>query len=357
MNSASNGQGQGHWILVTGGAGYVGSHTILELLNENYNVVVIDNCINAVKDGNVAKPESLKRIEKLTNKSLIFYEADLMNKKMITNIFKMHKIDSVIHFAALKAVGESVTIPLDYYKNNLCGTINLIETMKENDVKKIIFSSSATVYGTPEFLPLDETHPVGRGCSNPYGRSKYFIEEILRDITISDEDWSVLLLRYFNPVGAHCSGLIGEDPLGIPNNLMPYVAQVAVGRRPELQVFGGDYPTTDGTGVRDYIHVVDLAGGHVAGLKKMLNQNFRGCKAYNLGRGDGYSVLDVVNAFCKVSGKEIPYKIVGRRAGDVAVMYCNPSLAEKELEWKAEKTLEEMCKEISSSTIVDSLVY
>lgn len=331
-------------IFVTGGAGYVGSHCVLKLLEANFEVIVIDNFVNSAKgSGKGNKPESLQRVEQLTGRQLLFYEADLQDKNGINKIFNENHIDCVVHFAALKAVGESATIPLEYYRNNVGGTINLLQAMKENGVKKFIFSSSATVYGEPQYLPIDEKHPVGTHCTNPYGRTKYFAEEIIKDVHNSEKDWSVTVLRYFNPVGAHKSGQIGEDPYSTPNNLMPYISQVAVGRKPELLVFGGDYDTTDGTGVRDYIHIEDLAIGHVSALQQIHGSKTPGYKVYNLGTGCGFSVLQVIEAFAKASGKEIPHRIVKRRPGDVAEMYADVSLAEKELGWKAERTLSHMC--------------
>uniref|UniRef100_A0A2R5L8Y9 UDP-glucose 4-epimerase n=1 Tax=Ornithodoros turicata TaxID=34597 RepID=A0A2R5L8Y9_9ACAR len=333
-------------IFVTGGAGYVGSHTILEILNAGYDVVAVDNFINAhpARDGDI--PESLRRVHELTGKRSIFYKLDLLDEEGLDKIFEKHKFDCVIHFAALKSVGESWKIPLDYYRNNMVSTINLMEVMKKYDVRQLIFSSSCTVYGVPQYLPLDEDHPTGRNCTNPYGRTKYFIEEMLKDLFSSEEGWTIVLLRYFNPVGAHETGYIGEDPQGIPNNLMPYVSQVAIGKLPELSVYGNDFKTKDGTGVRDYIHVIDLAKGHVAALDKLVTKEISGCKAYNLGTGKGYSVLDVVKTFEKATGTKVPYKIVGRRAGDVDELYAVPELAEKELGWKAERDLFQMCKDM-----------
>jgi UDP-glucose 4-epimerase len=318
-------------ILVTGGAGFIGSHTVLELLNGGYGVVVVDNLCNSCE-------ESLKRVQKITGKSLKFYKGDIRDKELLNKIFSENKIDAVIHFAGLKAVGESVEKPLMYYENNIGGTLVLLECMKEAGVKKIIFSSSATVYGVPEVLPLTEECRLS--TTNPYGATKLYIEGILKDLYNSDKEWNVILLRYFNPVGAHESGLIGEDPKGIPNNLMPYVAQVACGKLKKIRVFGNDYPTPDGTGVRDYIHVVDLALGHIAALN--------GCKKsgvyiYNLGTGIGYSVLDMIAAFEKACGKKLPYEIVGRRAGDVAACYASAAKAERELGWTAKYNLEDMC--------------
>ncbi|HKI47311.1 MAG TPA: UDP-glucose 4-epimerase GalE [Balneolales bacterium] len=319
-------------ILVTGGAGYIGSHTCIQLLNAGYEVLVVDNLANS-------KEESLKRVQEITGKQLDFHKVDLLDREKLDRIFSDHKIDSVIHFAGLKAVGESVSIPLRYYHNNITGTLILCEVMAEHDVKNIVFSSSATVYGDPASVPITEDFPLS--ATNPYGRTKLFIEEILKDLWISDESWNVALLRYFNPVGAHESGRIGEDPNGIPNNLMPYIAQVAIGKRKQLSVFGDDYPTPDGTGVRDYIHVIDLANGHLKALEKL--ETNPGVATYNLGTGHGYSVLDVVKAFEKASGKSVPYQIVDRRPGDVAQCYADPAKAEKELGWKATRGIEEMC--------------
>ena len=330
-------------ILVTGGAGYVGSHTIVELLNNGYSVVAIDNLVNAYIVSEEQKPESLKRVEKITGKTVPFFNIDITNKKALSYVFETYKINCVIHFAALKAVGESVQIPLKYYQNNIAGSSNLFQVMQEYDVKRLVFSSSATVYGTPQFLPISEDHPTGQGCTNPYGKSKYFVEEILKDVCTSDPEWRVILLRYFNPVGAHKSGLIGEDPSGIPNNLMPYIAQVAVGRREKLHVFGGDYDTPDGTGVRDYIHISDLAVGHIKALLKLNETNFRGCEIYNLGTGRGYSVLDMIKAFSKASQKEIKYEIGKRREGDIALAYADATKANKELNWTAKYDIDDMC--------------
>ncbi|KAJ7304349.1 hypothetical protein JRQ81_011899 [Phrynocephalus forsythii] len=329
-------------ILVTGGAGYIGSHCVLELVEAGYTPVVIDNFHNAIRGGD-ALPESIWRVQEIVRKDILFQELDVLDQAGLQELFRKHRFSAVIHFAGLKAVGESVQIPLEYYKVNLTGTIQLLETMKAHGVKNMVFSSSATVYGDPAYLPLDEKHPVG-GCTNPYGKSKYFIEEMIRDLCKAEPDWNAILLRYFNPIGAHKSGRIGEDPQGIPNNLMPYVAQVAVGRREYLNVFGNDYNTVDGTGVRDYIHVVDLAKGHITALKK-LRQNC-GCKVYNLGTGSGYSVLQMVKAMEKASGREIKYKIVARREGDVAACYANAGLAERELDWKAVFGLDQMCEDL-----------
>ncbi|APT76119.1 MULTISPECIES: UDP-glucose 4-epimerase GalE [unclassified Marinitoga] len=321
-------------ILITGGTGYIGSHACVEFLNAGYEIIVLDNFSNS-------KPAVLKRIKEITGKDFKFYEADLLDKNKIKEIFDENEIEAVIHFAGLKAVGESVEKPLLYYHNNITGTLNLLEVMKEKNVKKIVFSSSATVYGNPHKVPITEDFPTG--ATNPYGRTKLFIEEILKDLYISDKNWSISLLRYFNPIGAHESGMIGEDPNGIPNNLMPYITQVAVGKREKLYVFGNDYDTHDGTGVRDYIHVVDLVKGHIKALEKIMETT--GVKIYNLGTGTGYSVLDVVKAFEKASGVKIPYEIVDRRPGDVDKIYADPTKALKELGWKAEKDLYDMCKD------------
>ncbi|MGN0166062.1 MAG: UDP-glucose 4-epimerase GalE [Lachnospiraceae bacterium] len=322
-------------ILLTGGAGYIGSHTAVELLNGGYDVVIADNYGNS-------KPEVLNRIRELTGKDFKFYEINVEDKPALNNLFANEEIDAVIHFAGLKAVGESVEKPLMYYRNNLDTTLTLMEVMKEYNCKNFIFSSSATVYGTPESVPLTEDTKVGI-CTNPYGWTKWMTEQILKDICKSDPDLSVVLLRYFNPVGAHESGRIGEDPQGIPNNLFPYIAQVAVGKRDHLNVFGNDYPTHDGTGVRDYIHVVDLAKGHMAALTYA--DNHKGVEVFNLGTGVGYSVLDMVNAFEKANGIKIPYEIAPRRAGDVAECYADPTKAREVLGWTAEKTLEDMCRD------------
>ncbi len=321
-------------ILVTGGAGYIGSHTVLELLNTDYEVIVLDNLSNS----NI---ESLKRVEKITGKKIKFYEADLLDSDSTSEIFNQNKINSVIHFAALKAVGESVEIPLKYYENNIVGTINLLKIMQKNNVKNFVFSSSATVYGDPEKVPITENASLT--ATNPYGWTKLMIEQILKDKYISDKEWNIGILRYFNPVGAHKSGMIGEDPQGIPNNLMPYISQVAIGKRDELNIFGNDYNTIDGTGVRDYIHVVDLALGHLATLKKL--EEGVGLEIYNLGTGNGYSVLQLVKAFEKASGKVVKFKYVKRRAGDIAECFADPSKAKKELNWRAEKGLDEMCED------------
>ena len=321
-------------VLVTGGAGYIGSHTIIELMNAGYEVVVYDNFSNS----NI---ESIKRVEKILGKNILLEEGDIRDKDRLLEVFSKYDIDSVIHFAGLKAVGESVEKPLEYYDNNIVGTIRLLEVMKEKNVKKIVFSSSATVYGDPHTVPIKEDFPLS--ATNPYGRSKLFIEYILKDVFVSDNSWKIILLRYFNPVGAHESGLIGEDPNGIPNNLMPYISQVAVGKRDALNVFGNDYDTPDGTGVRDYIHVVDLARGHVKALDKI--DDVVEVMPINLGTGNGYSVLDMVEAFKKASKKDIPYNIAPRRAGDIATCYADPSFAKEFLGWSAEKGIDQMCQD------------
>ena len=320
-------------ILVTGGAGYIGSHTCLELLNQGHEVVVFDNLSNSSE-------ESLNRVKTLTGKDLTFYKADMLDREAMERIFSQEKIDAVIHFAGLKAVGESVAKPLEYYYNNITGTLILCDVMRKHGVKKIIFSSSATVYGDPAFIPITEECPKGQ-CTNPYGWTKSMLEQILTDIQKADPEWSVILLRYFNPVGAHESGMIGEDPEGIPNNLTPYITQVAVGKLKEVGVFGNDYDTPDGTGVRDYIHVMDLADGHVKALKKF--EDKPDVYVYNLGTGHGYSVLDMIHAFSKAVGKEIPYEIKPRRPGDIATCYADPSKAKKELGWEAKRGIDEMC--------------
>lgn len=321
-------------ILITGGAGYIGSHTCVEMQKAGYDVIVVDNLCNS-------KREVLHRVEKLTGKPVPFYQADIRDEEALRKIFRENEIQAVIHFAGLKAVGESVEIPLEYYDNNVAGTLTLCRVMREAGVKKIVFSSSATVYGVAEKMPLTEDMPLG--AINPYGRTKLFIEEILRDISHADAEWCVSLLRYFNPIGAHESGTIGEDPKGIPNNLMPYIAQVAVGRLPMLQVFGDDYPTVDGTGVRDYIHVVDLARGHVKAVDWALQNT--GCDAVNLGTGRGCSVLELVAAFEKASGVKIPYKIVGRRPGDPATVYADVQKAKNVLGWEAQYSIGKMCED------------
>ena len=320
-------------ILVTGGAGYIGSHTCVELLNNDYEVVVVDNLYNSCE-------EALRRVEKITGKTLTFYEGDLLDQDMLETVFEKERPEAVIHFAGYKAVGESVEKPIEYYHNNLTGTLLLCDTMRKFDCKKMVFSSSATVYGDPAFVPITEDCPKGV-ITNPYGQTKSMIEQILTDIQVSDPEWNVTLLRYFNPIGAHSSGLIGEDPKGIPNNLVPYIARVAVGKLEKLGVFGDDYDTPDGTGVRDYIHVVDLAAGHLQALRHMKP----GVSIYNLGTGHGYSVLDVVKAYSKACGKEIPYEIKPRRAGDIATCYSDPSKAKRELGWEAKYGIEEMCRD------------
>lgn len=319
-------------VLVTGGAGFIGSHTVVELINAGYGVVVIDNLSNSSR-------ESLRRVQKITGKEVAFYEGDVRDRALLDGIFAEHDIDWVIHFAGLKAVGESCSKPIEYYDNNLGGTLVLVDSMRRHGCKNIVFSSSATVYGTPERLPLDEDCRTG-GTTNPYGTSKYFQEIMLTDLWKSDKEWNVVLLRYFNPVGAHESGLIGEDPKGIPNNLMPYVAQVATGKLKCIHVFGNDYPTPDGTGVRDYIHVVDLARGHLAAIEGCRQS---GVHVYNLGTGIGYSVLDMIHAFEKACGRTLPYVIDGRRPGDIASCYASSHKAEAELGWKAQYNLEDMC--------------
>lgn len=319
-------------ILVTGAAGYIGSHTCLELLEAGYEVIALDNLSNS-------KEESLRRVRELTGRNPGFHKADILDKQALRDVFDSAPIDAVIHFAGLKAVGESVAYPLQYYHNNVTGTLILCQAMKDHNVKNIVFSSSATVYGDPHELPIKEDFPLSP--ANPYGRTKLMIEQILQDLHYSDNDWNVALLRYFNPVGAHPSGRIGEDPNGIPNNLLPYIAQVAVGKLPELSVFGGDYPTPDGTGVRDYIHVVDLAIGHVKTLPKLASNP--GIVVYNLGTGKGNSVLEMIKGFEKASGRKIPYKIAKRRPGDIAACYADPSRAKQELGWTAERFIDEMC--------------
>jgi len=321
-------------ILVTGGAGYIGSHTCVQLLDEGYEVTVVDNLSNS-------SYESIRRVEKICGKTIKFYKKDLVNKDDIREIFADNKFDAVIHFAGLKAVGESVAIPLKYYQNNLISTMNLCDVMQEFGVKKLVFSSSATVYGKPETVPIRENFPLS--CTNPYGRTKLMIEEMLRDFSVADSEWDIAILRYFNPVGAHESGLIGEDPKDVPNNLMPYVAQTAIGKREYVHVFGGDYDTPDGTGVRDYIHVVDLANGHLKALEKISNNV--GVVTYNLGTGHGYSVLDMIAAFSEACGHEVPYKIEGRRPGDIGACYADPSKAREELGFTAKKNLKDMCED------------
>ena len=322
-------------VLVTGGAGYIGSHTCLELLNEGYGVIVIDNLCNS-------NPKSLERVQSLTGKSLTFYEGDVRDEALLRKIFAAHEIGCVIHFAGLKAVGESVAMPWEYYDNNLNSTLILTKVMKDVGMKNIIFSSSATVYTADNEMPLRETSRTGN-CTNPYGWTKYMTEQILSGMAHADKEWGIVLLRYFNPIGAHESGCIGEDPRGVPNNLMPYITQVAIGRRERLNVFGNDYDTPDGTGVRDYIHVVDLARGHVAAVKYVTGHS--GCEVFNLGAGIGYSVLDMVNAFSTVNNVPVPYAIVERRPGDIATCYADPGKSAAVLGWKATHTLEDMCRD------------
>lgn len=322
-------------ILVTGGAGYIGTHTCVELIKKGYEVVAVDNYVNSSE-------ESIKRVKKITGKEVKIYNADVRNKSALDKIFTEQKIDWVIHFAGLKAVGESCAKPIEYYDNNLNGTLTLLQSMREHGCKKIVFSSSATVYGDPEELPLTEASKTG-GTTNPYGTSKYFQEIMLSDVYKSDKEWTVVLLRYFNPVGAHESGLIGEDPKGIPNNLTPYIAKVAIGELKEIGVFGNDYPTPDGTGVRDYIHVTDLAKGHVAAIEKIEKS---GIYTYNLGTGKGYSVLDVIKAFEKACGRKLPYVIKPRRAGDIAACYADAGKAKRELGWEAQLGIDDMCQSL-----------
>ena len=323
-------------ILVTGGAGYIGSHTCVELLNAGYEVVIVDNLYNA-------SVKAVDRIREITGKELTFCEADICDREALNRIFDEHNdVEAVIHFAGYKAVGESVAKPIEYYQNNLAGTLTLTDVMRKHGVKNIIFSSSATVYGDPAFVPITEECPKGI-CTNPYGWTKWMLEQILTDIQKADNEWNVILLRYFNPIGAHKSGKLGEDPKGIPNNLLPYVAQVAIGKLPCLSVFGNDYDTPDGTGVRDYIHVVDLAAGHVKAIKKLADKE--GVSIYNLGTGNGYSVLQIVKAFEKACGHPIPYEIKPRRPGDIATCYCDPSKAKAQLGWEAQYGIDEMCED------------
>lgn len=323
-------------ILLPGGAGFIGSHTAVELLKEGREIIIIDNFSNST-------PQALEAIKKITGKDFKFYEMDYLDKEKLGKVFEENEIEAVMNFAGFKAVGESVQKPIEYYTNNISGALVLLDTMRKYNVKKFIFSSSATVYGEPEKMPITEETPTG-GTTNPYGTTKLYIEQILKDIYKSDNTWDICILRYFNPVGAHESGLIGEEPQGIPNNLMPYVARVASGTLKELSVFGNDYNTPDGTGVRDYIHVVDLAKGHIKALDKLDKEN-EGLFIYNLGTGNGYSVLDMVHAFEKSTGKKVPYKIAPRRAGDIAVCYADPTKAKEELGWVAEKSLEDMCRD------------
>ena len=322
-------------ILLTGGAGFIATHTAVELMKAGHDVIVVDNYVNS-------QPEALRRVEKIAGRPVKSYEADVCDKDAMNRVFDENHIDAVIHFAGLKAVGESVRIPLRYYRNNLDSTLTLCEVMAAHNVKKLVFSSSATVYGVPDQLPLNE-NMFCKGCTNPYGWTKYMIEKIMMGVVEADPEWSVVLLRYFNPIGAHESGLIGENPNGIPNNLMPYITQVALGKRPQLSVYGNDYNTHDGTGVRDYIHVVDLASGHVKACAYAAEH--KGCEIINLGTGIGYSVLDIVNAFQKVNNVPVPYVIAPRRDGDVDACYADPSKAKELLGWQAEKTLEDMCRD------------
>ncbi len=322
-------------ILLCGGAGYIATHTIIELDKAGHSVVVVDNFVNS-------QPEAIYRVEKIIGKKILFYEADIRDADALTRVFRENRIDAVIHFAGLKAVGESVAKPLEYYHNNMTGTFILMDVMRHNGCKNIIFSSSATVYGDPAVIPITEECPKGQ-CTNPYGQTKSMLEQVMTDVQKADPEWNVVLLRYFNPIGAHQSGTIGENPNGIPNNLMPYITQTAVGKRKELGIFGNDYDTPDGTGVRDYIHVCDLASGHVAALKAI--ERKCGLAVYNLGTGHGYSVLDVVNAFIKVNGVDVPYSFKPRRPGDIATCYCNPSKAKRELGWEARYGIEDMCRD------------
>ena len=322
-------------ILVTGGAGFIGSHTLIELHKAGYEFVVVDNLVNS-------NPEALRRVGELIGAQVPFVKADIRDREALNKVFEQYKFDSCIHFAGLKAVGESVAKPLEYYENNMSGTFTLIDVMRQHGCKNIIFSSSATVYGDPAIIPITEECPKGH-CTNPYGQTKSMLEQVLMDVQKADPEWNVVLLRYFNPIGAHQSGRIGENPNGIPNNLMPYITQTAIGRRKELGVFGNDYDTHDGTGVRDYIHVVDLATAHVAALQAI--EKKAGLAIYNIGTGHGYSVLDVVNAFEKANGVKVPYSIKPRRPGDIATCYCDPSKAERELGWKAKYGIEDMCRD------------
>lgn len=331
-------------ILITGGAGYIGSHTIVEMLNKNHSVIVFDNLSNSSEN-------VIKRIEKITNKHISFYKVDIRDKKAISEILNNKHIDCCVHFAGLKSVGESVYNPLEYYNNNVNGTLVLLEVLKNNGCKNIIFSSSATVYGIPKNVPISENEIKGV-CTNPYGWTKWIIEQIFEDLYNSDNTWNIVMLRYFNPIGAHHSGLLGESPNGIPNNLVPYITQVAIGKLEKLHVFGNDYDTHDGTGIRDYIHVVDLAKGHVAALNAIKNNC--GIKTYNLGTGKGYSVLDIIHTFEEIIGKKIPYEFCPRRKGDVAVCYSDPSKAFKELKWKTEYSLKEMCRDSWNFQLMES---
>ena len=323
-------------VLITGGAGFIGSHTAVELLNAGYDIIIVDNLVNSKRD-------TIDKIKQITKKDFKFYEADLLDKEKVEKIFDENDIEAVIHFAALKAVGESVEKPIEYYENNLQSTLVLLETMKKHNVKKIVFSSSATVYGVPKKVPITEDMEIG-GCTNPYGQTKLMIEQILNDIYVADNSWSIIILRYFNPIGAHESGIIGEMPNGIPNNLLPYITQVALGKLDYVRVFGNDYNTKDGTGVRDYIHVVDLAKGHIKAIEKC-EKSAGGVEVYNLGTGKGYSVLEIIKNFEKANDVKVKYKIVGRRKGDIAECFADPSKAKRELGWEATKNLEDMCKD------------
>ncbi|WP_174734413.1 UDP-glucose 4-epimerase GalE [Mesobacillus harenae] len=321
-------------ILITGGAGYIGSHTCVELLNAGYEIIVLDNFSNS-------KPEALNRVKEITGRDFQFYEGDLTDRNSVEDVFSRNRIEAVIHFGGLKAVGESVLFPLQYYQNNLVGTLVLCDVMNRYGVKNLVFSSSASVYGMTNEVPIREDSILS--VTSPYGRTKLMIEEVLKDLHTADDTWSIALLRYFNPIGAHQSGLIGEDPTGVPNNLMPYITQVAAGKLEKLQVYGNDYPTADGTGVRDYIHVVDLAQGHIKALEKVMSSS--GVEAFNLGTGTGYSVLEIISAFEKVSGKKIRYQITERRPGDIAISYADPTKAKTELHWSAQRGIEEMCRD------------
>ncbi|XP_065347678.1 UDP-glucose 4-epimerase-like [Cloeon dipterum] len=335
-----------HTVFVTGGAGYIGSHCIVSLLEAGYEVVAIDNFANSVSErgaDGLSRAPALDRVQQITGKELTFVQCDLLDIDALRNIFKLKKIDSVIHFAAIKAVGESMEQPFLYYRNNMMGAINLLEVMKENGCYNLVFSSSCTVYGSPEFLPINEDHPTGK-VTNVYGRTKYFIEEMLKDVAVAEKQWNIIMLRYFNPVGAHPSGSIGEDPTKPFTNLMPYIAQVAIGSKPKLTIFGTDYNTEDGTGVRDYIHIMDLASGHVAALKKLQEEHLR-MKIYNLGTGEGVSVLRLLKTFEKVTGTKVAYETLERRVGDIDAIYAKCELAEKELGWKSQYNLEQMCED------------
>lgn len=332
------------WVLVTGGAGYIGSHCVIDLIAAGYKCVVVDSLVNAYMSDDQKKPECLLRVEQITGEKIEFFKIDIRDIEGMDKIFKKFNFSAVLHFAALKSVTESIAEPVKYYDCNVGGSSALIQVMKDNGVKRLIFSSSATVYGPPKYLPVDEAHPVGQGITNPYGKTKYFMEEIFRDVCNANPDWSVVLLRYFNPVGSHKSGLIGEDPQGPPANLMPYVARVAVGKLPHLNVTGNDYDTKDGTGVRDFIHILDLASGHIKALQKA--EKSVGCLVYNLGTGNGYSVLEAVKAFEKASEKPVAYKFAPRRPGDLADVHAVPDKALKELNWKAQYGIDDMCEDL-----------